>query len=112
MKNGLDGFARQRRAQQNKALKIVPSFGEELQGVLPCQRRKTGFQIRLRTGVDRHSSFFRGILSGVRSQPDPGDSLLDYCLVPGRTEVQGFHASEQKQFSERQRDRQEIDLLG
>ena len=36
-------FARQRRPQQANALKAVPFFGEELQGVLQSKRRKMGF---------------------------------------------------------------------
>ena len=55
-----------------------------MQGLLWSQRRKTGFQRRIRTGANTHSSFFQGILapeSGVgRSRPDPGGGLLGHCL--------------------------------
>ena len=83
-KNSFYCFVRQRGPQQANALKTVLSFGEELQGVLSYKRRKTGFQVRIRTGANMHSSFFGGILvleaGGVRSPRDPGDGLLGYCL--------------------------------
>ena len=41
-KNSFCCFARQKRPQQANVLKTVPSFGEELQGVLYSKRRKTG----------------------------------------------------------------------
>ena len=56
-------FARQRKPRQANTLKSVPFFGEELQGVLQFKRRKTGFQIRIRVGVNIHFSFFGGNLN-------------------------------------------------
>ena len=78
-------FARQRRPQQANALKTVPSFGEELEGVLQSKRRETGFQIRIRVGKNLHSSFFQGILvikaSVRRPQRNPGGDHLGYGIL-------------------------------
>ena len=82
-KEGKNNFTALLEKGESQQAKTVASL-ERIARSFIVKRRKTGFQIGIRIGVNMHSSFFRGILvikAGVRrSRYDHNGGPLGYCL--------------------------------